>query len=246
MIEDRLKQVLSSDSKTKMNGLSLDNIIAAFQEGELFSGVSGKEIKSHINKVIKEKDGYIMKASKKEKGTGRVLYKLRPARGPLPQRKRQKPETDVDDSTIIGKAGEMAVISELLFCGYTANTMIVDKGIDVVASMNNKFYYIQVKTTYLDENNRYSISIPRSSFERVESLYNVSYVIVIRNAVGEHQFLVFTQNQIEHWIDDRYIERTEANINVKITYDELDKQPYLYNDRYKVKVSSYLNNFKLA
>lgn len=244
-IEDRLKTVLSTDSKTKNNGLSMESIMSALQEGQLFSGITEKEIKKHINQVLKEKDGYIIKASKKEKGTGRILYKLRQIR-PIGTRVRQKPSTDVDDTNIIGKAGEMAVISELLFCGYTANTMIVDKGIDIVASKDNKFYYIQVKTTYLDENGKCSIKIQRSSFDRVENLYNVSYIIVIRSMVGSHQFIVLPQTAIEHWIRDKYIEETEANVNIKILYDDIDKQPYLYNERYKVKVSSYLNNFKLA
>ena len=64
--------------------------------------------------------------------------------------------------------------------------------------------------------------------------------------VGSHQFIVLPQTAIEHWIRDKYIEETEANVNIKILYDDIDKQPYLYNERYKVKVSSYLNNFKLA
>ena len=244
-MEDKIKQILSQDSKTKQFGLSLESITAALLEGQLFSGITEKDVKKHINQVLKEKDGYIIKASKKEKGTGRVMYKLRPVRDPN-NRKRQKPETDVNDTTVIGKAGEMVVLSELLFMGYSANTMIVDKGIDIVASKDNKFYYIQVKTTYLDENGKCSISIPRSSFERVENLYNVSYVIVIRTSIGGHQFIVLSQSAIEHWIEDKYIEKTEANVNIKIIYDEIDKQPYLYNERYKTRVSSYLNKFKLA
>lgn len=244
-MEDALKRILSVDGKTKTTGLSLESIVSALlAESDL--QVTEKEVKKHITMVIKERDGYIMKSSKKEKGTGRVLYKLRPVKGTIPSRKRQKPETDADDTMFIGKAGEMAVISELLYQGFTANTMIVDQGIDIVASRDNKFYYIQVKTTYLDENGKCSISIPRSSFERVESLYNVSYVIVVRTGIGEHQFLVLTQSAIGHWIDDKYIEKTDANVNIKIVYDDIDKQPYLYNDRYKVKVSSYLNNFRLA
>lgn len=244
-MEEALKRILSIDGKTRTMGLSIESIMQSLQN-EKDIDVTEKDVKKHISMVLKEKDGYIMKSSKKEKGTGRVLYKLRPVKGTISIKKRQKPETDASDTMFIGKAGEMAVIAELLYQGYTANTMIVDQGIDVVASRDNKFYYIQVKTTYLDESGKCSISIPRSSFERVESLYNVSYVIVVRTGIGEHQFIVLTQTAIEHWIEDKYIEKTEANVNIKIVYDDIDKQPYLYNDRYKVKISSYLNNFRIA
>ena len=46
----------------------------------------------------------------------------------------------------IGKAGEHAVLSELLFLGYNAALMSVDVGVDIVATKNNEIYNIQVKT----------------------------------------------------------------------------------------------------
>lgn len=244
MIEDRIKQILSADSKRKQQGLTFEKIFSEIQDGQLFGSITENEVRKHINQVLKENDGYITKSSKRDKG--KIQYKLRQVRSVSGNRKRSKPETDVADTSIIGKAGEMAVLSELLYRGYTANTMIVDKGIDIVASLDNKFYYIQVKTTYLDERGKCSVSISRDSFERVGSLHNVSYIIVVRTGIGEHSFFVFTQNQLEHWIDDKYINKTDSNINIGIMYDEIDKLPYVYYERHKVKVSSYLNNFKLA
>jgi hypothetical protein len=46
-----------------------------------------------------------------------------------------------------GSGGEQAVISELLFNGFNAANMMVDDGIDVVASKRNTYYHIQVKTS---------------------------------------------------------------------------------------------------
>lgn len=138
-MEEALKRILSIDGKTRTMGLSIESIMQSLQN-EKDIDVTEKDVKKHISMVLKEKDGYIMKSSKKEKGTGRVLYKLRPVKGTISIKKRQKPETDASDTMFIGKAGEMAVIAELLYQGYTANTMIVDQGIDVVASRDNKFY----------------------------------------------------------------------------------------------------------
>lgn len=245
-MEEKLKKVLSSSSDIKRMGLSLESIILALKDGQLFNNISEQEVKKHLNQVLKEKNGYIIKSHKKEKGTGRVLYKLRPVRTPGGRPGRTKPDTDVTDTTFIGKAGEMAVISELLYGGYTASTMIVDKGIDIVASKDNKFYYIQVKTTYYDENGKCSISIPRASYERVSSLGNVSFVIVIRNAIGVNDFIVFTQRDIDLDIRSNNIEMSDSNVNIKIEIDDIDKKPYLYNGRRKKDISAYKNNFKLA
>jgi hypothetical protein len=209
-------------------------------------GYGIKDIKKHINQVLKERDGYIIKATKKEKGTGRVLYKLRPIKDPTLRGRKRRPDTDVSDTTFIGRAGEMAVISELLYSGYTASTMIVDKGIDIVASKDNKFYYIQVKTTYLDEDDKCSISIPLDAYKRVESLGNVSFVIVIRTNPGSNLFFVFTQRDIDLDIRSKHIEQSEANVNIKIKFDNVDKQPYLYNGRHAKNIIAYMNNFKLA
>lgn len=239
--EKILKQILSSTPLIKKKGLSLVDIIEAAHA--LNIEISDKQIKRHINLVVNEKGGYIMKAAKRESKTGRTLYKLRITRiNPIGQSK----SGDTNDTNMIGKAGEMSVISELLFSGYTANTMIVDKGIDIVASKDNKFYYIQVKTTHLDENGRCSVSIPVAAYERVSTLGNVSFVIVVRLHIGGNIFIVFTQRDVDLAIGNGDIERTEANVNIKIRFDSIDKKPYLYNGRHDKCIFAYQNNFKLA
>lgn len=52
------------------------------------------------------------------------------------------------DKIFYGKGGEFSVVSELLFRGYNASIMSVDEGIDITASKGDKFFFIQVKTSF--------------------------------------------------------------------------------------------------
>lgn len=78
-----------------------------------------------------------------------------------------------------GKAGETAVIAELLFYGYNASGMAVDDGIDVVASKNNKFHHIQVKTANPSDIGLFGFSIKKSSFVAKDSSQTF-YIFVLR------------------------------------------------------------------
>ena len=51
----------------------------------------------------------------------------------------------------IGKGGEHAVISELLFSGFNAGIMAIDDGIDVVALKKSTLFQFQVKTSNAKE-----------------------------------------------------------------------------------------------
>lgn len=146
-------------------------------------------------------------------------------------RKRVKPETDVNDTLYIGKGGEYAVLSELLFAGYNANTMIVDEGIDIIASKENKYYYIQVKTTSFDSAGKVNVHIPIENFQRVAGMETI-YIIVVRgNTYGFFTYFIFRQNEIDNLITDHRIEKSESNINIKIEYNEKTKEPMFYTTK---------------
>lgn len=83
------------------------------------------------------------------------------------------------DRSFLGCAGEHAVMSELLFWEYNASTMAVDDGVDIVASKDGKFFYIQVKTASCQYGDKYQFTIPYASFKRYDT-YNVFYVFVLR------------------------------------------------------------------
>lgn len=90
--------------------------------------------------------------------------------------------TSRTDTSFLGKAGEYAVMSELLFWGYNASIMAVDDGIDIVASRYNKFFHIQVKTASKQESGKFFFSISNSSFKKYNSA-SVFYVFVMRQDI---------------------------------------------------------------
>ena len=81
----------------------------------------------------------------------------------------------------IGAAGEHAVFSELLFRGFNASIMTVDDGIDVIASKNNRFFHIQVKTAN-DLGNGFGFNIRRSIFEAHRNSLTF-YILVCRRII---------------------------------------------------------------
>lgn len=139
-----------------------------------------------------------------------------------------KPDTDTEDTKKIGTGGEHLVLSELLFRGYQANIMSVDDGIDIVASKDNKIFFIQVKTTYM-QNNRISIQLPITSFERVRA-HDVRYFFVIREGYGRAKILMLHQHDIITNANNGYIDKSDANYNIKIEF-RTDGTPELYNNR---------------
>ena len=74
-----------------------------------------------------------------------------------------------------GKAGETAVISELLFYGFNASGMAIDDGIDVIAGKDNKYFHIQVKTANPTENGTFVFTIKKSSFLSKDCISNILY-----------------------------------------------------------------------
>lgn len=94
----------------------------------------------------------------------------------------------------IGKAGEHYVISELLFRGWNANTMTVDEGIDIIATKNDRTYYIQVKTAN-ENHGKYIISININSYKKYNSS-DVMFIFVLRNKNKKINFIILSYVEI--------------------------------------------------
>jgi len=146
-------------------------------------------------------------------------------------------------TTHIGKAGEFAVVSELLFRGYNANSMTVDDGIDIVASKNGHFFLIQVKTTaYKDD--AFTINIEKNSYQRYNDSY-IFYIIVIRcinNNIPVNQYLILGARDIEKWVANNLIGQTEKCYT--ITLKQFDGGIYICRGNKNENVTFHLNNFE--
>lgn len=192
-------------------------------------------IEKRVEQIIKE-DQRLGNESLLKKDTN-GYYRKRPNKLPPPDTQ--------GDSRYIGTAGEMAVISELMFNGYNANRMMIDEGIDIVASKNNKYTYIQVKTTNVKDG-RVSCQINDNRFEQYIGS-DLRYIVVARyndKGVNRNMFFVFTQHDIDKGVHDRYIKRGEEKISIKIKFHDRSGEPILYDEK-ENNASYHLNNFSL-
>lgn len=131
------------------------------------------------------------------------------------------------DTQYIGTAGEMAVASELLFQGYGVSRPAVDTGVDIIAQRGTSVYFVQVKTSCLDENHTAKFSIKKASYERHAEDY-VRYVLVIRCGDGSMRFFTFSQESI-----DRLARSQDRTYSITIKYD---------NDSHKPAITSRNSN----
>lgn len=147
----------------------------------------------------------------------------------------------------IGKAGECAVMSELLFRGYNVNSMLVDDGVDIVASKNNMFYLIQVKTSNIEEKGVVRFSIRTERFESFMG-YNIRYILVARCIVSNietNMYFIFNNSDIQRFVSEKLVLQTANGLNIKIRFDSLEKIPFLYHDGKESSIGFYMNNFIL-
>lgn len=139
-------------------------------------------------------------------------------------------------SQYTGKAGENAVISELLFYGFNASAMAVDDGIDVVASKDNKYFHIQVKTSNSAENSSFGFTIKKNSFTAKDS-FQTFYIFVIREK-GEHRYfndyLILPSSQVRQLIEVGIIKDAQS-LSVRIQRDSRGR--YILNAKQDVTIS---------
>lgn len=152
------------------------------------------------------------------------------------------------DTNYIGKAGECAVMSELLLNGYNVNNMMVDEGIDLVASKENVFYYIQVKMRYVNNANKFNFQIKEGNYDRYIGT-QMRYILVGRGKIGDivrNIFFVFNNTDIERLRHNGIIGDSNANnININIEYDTHSGRAYAYSGKNREDVSYYMDNFNL-
>lgn len=139
-----------------------------------------------------------------------------------------------------GKAGEYAVLSELLFNEFNASLMSVDQGIDIVASKDTNFFHIQVKTANGRSGGFYA-SINKNQFVRFNNS-NTYYIFVIRyylNAAMKSDFIILRSFDIEKYVQTGVI---KSAVNLGLTF-KISKTKILLNT--KEDVSFNFNNFDL-
>lgn len=145
---NKLLGVFRNYSEAKRSSEIKKEIFESLSSNSTLDLFNSDELKAEVSKQVE----LILKSDKKLGDESLFIYSNSKYR----KRKPKNPVhgMDLPNTPYIGAAGEMAVISELLFRGYNANRMIVDEGVDVVAVKDDLYYYVQVKTTSINEQGR--------------------------------------------------------------------------------------------
>lgn len=142
----------------------------------------------------------------------------------------------------IGKAGEHAVLSELLFRGYNAALMSVDVGVDIMASKSNETFNIQVKTRNISkQHSAFHFNLRIVSFER-HNAGRTFYIFILREN-GKLDYLILPLHEIEKSIEAEFIHVVGNGKLYRITIKKRDSKIYL--GRKENDVTYYLNRWEV-
>jgi hypothetical protein len=134
----------------------------------------------------------------------------------------------------VGKAAEYLANAELLFRGYTAQSISVDEGLDILAYKNFQFYFFQVKHgKYNRQLGLERISITKSSFEN-NIMSNVYYMLIL-STDRRRDFLIIPVFVIEK-LGNKNLDKIQCIVLHK------GKDVYINKISLENKVTKYLNN----
>ncbi|MEG1982748.1 MAG: hypothetical protein RR037_03340 [Alistipes sp.] len=257
-MKDAIKIILSdAEAKQGMHIRTIaDKLIMLGESGGKSSDEIFSTVQSLLSRDAKSKNSIFCKVKNAKGGFKRGVYKLKTISRTLPpvgapkvnaqaDTESQMPVISAAQNLYTGKAGECAVMSELLFRGYNVNTMLVDDGVDVVASKNNLFYFVQVKTTLVKDGKIYA-SIKQNRFDAFIGT-QIRYVIVARcniSGIDSNMFFIFNNTDIQKFIFSDTVLSSGEDIRIKIRIDVTTGVPYLYHTK-EEDVSFYLNRFAL-
>lgn len=150
-----------------------------------------------------------------------------------------KPTPPAANTLFLGKAGEYAVASELLFWGFNVSLMAVDQGVDLVVEKDGKFRHIQVKTSVASTGDRpFGFQIQQKVFDACLQL-NPWYVFAMRQGVHT-DYAVIPSSHLLHLRATGII--GGKDFSIQISRDTKGRQ-YKLNGSHDINM--YINNFGL-
>jgi hypothetical protein len=142
----------------------------------------------------------------------------------------------------IGRAGECAVLSELLFRGYNGALMSVDTGIDILATKDSEVFNIQVKTRNVNKRyNTFDFNLRIVSFER-HNTGRTFYIFVLREK-GKLDYLILPLNEVEKAIQQEFVNIVGKGKLYRITIKRRENKIYL--GRKENEMTYYLNRWEI-
>ena len=236
-ILETIKEILKPAG---LKGMHVDEIAAAAVATNQNLGLSLEDYSKRASaalagnlKLKTQKPSFARVEGAKEGRFKKGWYRVKVERTASSMPSVEPPETE---KAYLGKAGELAVMSELLFWGYNASAMLVDSGIDLVASKDGKYFHIQVKTS-TNNGDKFYFTIRNSIFQQNNNS-STFYVFVLRQPL-DCAFVIIPSNYIQALLSAGKISNGPS-LSISITVDE-KRQRYMLNG--SVDVGIYVGNF---
>lgn len=186
------------------------------------------KIMGALNSTVKRKSGSKFSRVPTKAGTAsrgpyrKGIYRLKRSRNTQPL----APTQATQDKAFLGKGGEYAVASELMFRDFNVSLMVVDKGVDLVAEKHNKYFNIQVKTAS-ENNGAWGFTIKKDSF--VSSLGGQTHYVFVARQERANVFFILPSIQIKSFLDTGVLNENKTTISPKIIRADSGKKWFLNN-----------------
>lgn len=195
-----------------------------------------KKLSATLSQSVKRPTTPFAKIKNRTGGFKRGVYRLKKTRAGAPEPTIPEPPP-IEDTGFVGRGGEYAVMSELLFRGFNVSLMSVDKGIDIVAANDkDKYFHLQVKTANA-KNGLFQFNIKRKSFDANHSSQTF-YVFVLRKE-SRCDFVVMPNSQVANFVTLGVI-KGQDTLSVRITYESKTRKYSLNNTQ---DISIFVNRF---
>ncbi len=146
---------------------------------------------------------------------------------------------------MIGKGGETAVISEMLFRQFNANILMVDYGADVLAYKNGKTFKIQVKTRHWNKKNRTMIYFRE---EQIKLLFKqgMYLIVVLRDREKEtNDYMIFNNLQLQRFHKINLFDKRMQQKKIAYRMWFIRKHNKIYAKNLENDVTQFLNKWDL-
>lgn len=212
LIDQVIEALMQSKQSMHVDEIA-KTIVARYPNIQLNVEDLSTKVASLLAADIKRKKGNSLFSKPKNKTGGfkRGIYRLKLGRRIVPKTFKV-PEQPKVTSQYTGKAGEFSVMSELLFFGFNASAMTVDDGIDIVASKDDAYFHIQVKTANTSAQNKYQFKVTKRAFSSKDAS-GTFYVLVMRvneNTRNICEHLVIPSSEIRRLVDKGVIRDGDA------------------------------------
>lgn len=193
-------------------------IIAKYPNTQATPEDLAQKVSAVLSADVKKRKGDSLFSKPKNKvgGFRRGMYRLKIGRKSVPKTFKV-PEQPKVSSQFTGKAGEYAVMSEMLFFGFNVSAMTVDDGIDIVASKADSYFHIQVKTANASAQNKFQFRITKRAFDSKDAS-STFYVLVMRvteDSRNACEYLVLPSSEIRRLVN-RSVVRDGDSMSISI------------------------------